>query len=153
MPKLHFSFFSRIRPLAIIIFLALIGILDTTYLLAERFLGGAVKCIAVQGCDTVLQSSYSNFFGFFPVALAGFLFYLAIFTLGLWLWGKSNISFFVRNLFSGLTVFGLVFSGWFFYVQAVLLQAFCTYCLISALDILLIFIVGIWWRYMVTNKL
>ncbi|MDQ5957816.1 MAG: hypothetical protein QG665_142 [Patescibacteria group bacterium] len=112
--------------------------LDTSYLLAEKILGGTVKCIAVQGCDTVLQSSYSVLFGFVPASLAGFGFYLVVLMTATYLWSKRNIAEKGEYLLLALAIVGIIFSAWFFYVQAVVLDAYCTYCLISAINTIII---------------
>ncbi|OHA58489.1 MAG: hypothetical protein A2571_01785 [Candidatus Vogelbacteria bacterium RIFOXYD1_FULL_44_32] len=145
--KQKFSGISRVQLFITTLVFSLVGILDTSYLLAEKILGGTVKCIAVKGCDTVLQSSYSTLFGFVPASLAGFIFYIAVFILAFYLWSKGGKVQRGENILLVLAVLGLLFSGWFFYVQAVILQAFCTYCLISAFNTVLIFGSIFWLRF------
>ncbi len=121
--------------------LGLVGILDTAYLVAKHYVGGTVKCILAEGCDTVITSSYSMVLGVIPAALLGLLFYSTLFV-GVFLVAEDFSLKFRRSLlvWAGL---GLAFSGWFLYVQAFILDAYCTYCLISALNTLLIFITSV----------
>ena len=120
---------------------AFIGILDSSYLLAERLLGGTVKCLIVKGCDTVTASLYSAILGI-PVSLLGFIFYLTMFFLALAAYERGG-QIIYRIIFA-FSLAGVAASGWFLYVQAFVLEAYCTYCLISALISLIIFASAGW---------
>ena len=127
------------NSLFLLMFLAIVGIVDASYLSAQHFLGGDVKCLLVSGCDVVLVSKYSTIFGL-PVALFGLCFYIGVLFLSFLAYERKS-----RSLFQGLflwSIGGLLATGWLFYVQAVLLKAFCFYCLISASLSTLIFLVS-----------
>jgi uncharacterized membrane protein len=118
---------------------SLFGILDTAYLTAKHFMAGPIKCVLVEGCDTVTTSAYSLVFGLIPVAVLGLIFYLLVF-LGAYLyWEKESLA--LRWALFALSVAGLLASAWFLYVQAFILSAFCSYCLFSTLTSTLIFII------------
>lgn len=109
--------------------LAFIGFLDASYLAINHFIGGIPPCLATAGCEAVLTSRYAQILGI-PTALFGALFYLAII-----------FSFRIFQLYSSkkllklllcLSTFGALASAFLLYVQAVLIGAYCGYCLISA---------------------
>ncbi len=123
---------------SLILAVSFLGLLDTSYLVAKRLLGGPVKCFLVEGCDTVTTSQYSLIFGVIPVAWLGFLFYLTVFfiTFGYLETGWPRL----KQAVLGLSVTGLAVSVWFTYVQAAIISAYCTYCLVSAATSTFIFI-------------
>ncbi|MBX4211801.1 MAG: vitamin K epoxide reductase family protein [Candidatus Yanofskybacteria bacterium] len=128
---------NKIRNLILLVgFLSFIGFLDASYLVIEHYRNGLVPCTIFKGCEQVLSSRYSEIFGI-PVALFGMNFYAMIFIsamvylehrrYGLLLWLRA------------LTVGGFLASAYFFYLQAFIIKAFCTYCIISAtLSVLLL---------------
>jgi uncharacterized membrane protein len=124
----------------LILVTSFLGILDTAYLSAERFLGGTVKCVLVSGCDEVTGSAYSTVAGW-PVALLGLIFYLLIF-FAAYLSYERRGWVFKRALFI-FSVVGFIASAWFLYVQAYILEAYCTYCLVSTLTSTLILIFSV----------
>ena len=108
---------------------ALVGLLDAVYLSVEHLSGRSVRCVIVSGCDEVLQSSYATLPGDIPLAALGALAYFTVFSLAtLAAFGYHK----ARTLLAPLVV--LMFAGtlWLLYVQAFVLHAFCTYCLLSA---------------------
>ena len=109
--------------------LALVGLLDSLYLTAEHLSGRSVRCAVVSGCDTVLSSGYATIFGNVPLAAAGAVSYFVVFSLAtLAAFGYRS----VRGPLAALVALMFVFTLWLLYVQAFVLRAFCTYCLISA---------------------
>ncbi len=127
-------------PTSLAIFLlvvALLGFADAAYLTVEHYQGTVPPCTIVSGCETVLTSSYSVIAGV-PVSLLGALFYLAV-LVGVFAYLESKKTAPLKWAML-LTVFGILFSLWFIYVQAVLLGAWCLYCLGSALTSTILFI-------------
>jgi len=113
-----------------VVILSFGGFLDSSYLTAKHYLHFEVTCSFLNGCEQVLTSSYSTMFGI-PVALLGVLYYLAVFLSAVaFLDRKKPIFLKAMVLFP---VAGFAFSLWFVFVQAFLLEAFCLYCLLSAL--------------------
>ncbi|MBV8858511.1 MAG: hypothetical protein JOZ02_16375 [Acidobacteria bacterium] len=114
---------------AAVALVALAGVADATYLTVEHLTGQSVRCMVVSGCDEVLQSSYATVAAGVPVAAVGALAYFAVFSLAtLAAFGYDG----ARKLLAPLVAVMFLATLWFLYLQAFVIKAFCTYCLISA---------------------
>jgi uncharacterized membrane protein len=129
---------------------AFLGFLDATYLTAKHFLDSPVTCTLLEGCEVVTTSQYSEIFGI-PVALLGLIYYLLIFVL-VNRYRETGVEKFLIGA-SRFTIFGLLASVWFIFVQAVLLKAFCIYCLLSAITSITLFVIGIITLKRLRNKI
>ncbi len=94
-------------------------------------------------CSKVYVSEYNNIFGI-PVSVYGIVFYTLLF-LSMLIWTYSNINDSRKKIIHSFVhywlVFGLVFSAYLtFYIEMVLIKAYCIYCLISATNILLMYL-------------
>jgi uncharacterized membrane protein len=113
---------------------ALVGLLDASYLTVEHMTGQSVRCMIVTGCDEVLQSRYATFGrsiveGGIPVAALGALAYFVAFSLAtLAAFGYDG----ARRLLGRLVAAMFLLTLWFLYLQAFVIHAFCAYCLLSA---------------------
>lgn len=108
---------------------ALVGLVDSLYLTAEHLSGRSVRCVVVSGCDSVLSSGYATIYGNVPLAALGAASYFVVFSLAvLAAFGYRS----VRGALAALVALMFVYTLWLLYVQAAVLGAFCTYCLISA---------------------
>jgi len=108
---------------------ALVGVLDASYLTAEHLSGNSVRCMIVTGCDEVLQSSYATLPGGVPVAALGAVAYFTAFSLAtLSVFGYTG----ARRLLAPLVAVMFLATLWFVYLQAFVIHAFCVYCLLSA---------------------
>ena len=131
---------SRRQAIAV---LALIGALDSTYLLLEK-LGfiGALACGITHGCDTVNTSVFSTFLGM-PVAGIGLLGYLAVLIIALVgvqpRWADEARPDVMLAVISGL---GLLFSLYLTYAEVFIVRALCQWCLLSQVAILTIFVLA-----------
>lgn len=108
--------------------LALIGLADSTYLAASHFAGETVTCIGSGNCSDVLGSSYAKI-GRVPLAALGVLAYFVAFsaaTLAAFGYVRARTALMVAVAAMFLTTL------WLLYVQAYVLHAFCSYCLLSA---------------------
>jgi uncharacterized membrane protein len=124
------------------IIFSLMGILDSGYLSWIKFSHSEEKCIAgLRNCAFVNASTYSEIFKI-PIAYFGLVSYLIIFRLmvssGSTIMFSSSIPF---QLF-GITLIGLLFSGYLTYVQFGILHAYCPYCLLSAVTTTCLFIIS-----------
>ena len=134
-------------PLApyILIALTFVGLADTAYLSYFAYLNAVPGC-AIGGCETVLTSTYSKFFGI-PLAYIGLVYYAYMFALAflLSLDPKSKVLTWATL---GYTAVGILLSAYFeFYIQGVLIGTYCMYCAISALTTLGLFLTAGWhWR-------
>lgn len=127
---------------------AFIGLADALYLTLNYYLGVPLACGPFSGCDTVTTSVYSAVFGV-PVALFGALYYLAMFFGMLFALEYNSATYF--RAFCLFSFVGLAASGWFVFVMAVLLQAWCTYCLVSATTSTLLFALSMWGLWAVST--
>ena len=108
---------------------ALVGLADAVYLTAEHLSGRSVVCMVTRGCDAVLQSPYASLPGGWPLASLGALAYFTVFSLAtLSAFGYAHTSAPLRVVVAAMFAFTL----WLLYVQAFVLEAFCSYCLLSA---------------------
>ena len=125
------------KSLVFLLLLSLAGFFDSAYLTILHYKNVIPPCAIAKGCETVLTSRFSVFFGI-PIALIGSLFFLALIFL-LLLENKQNG---FSNYFKLLTLIGVVISIILFSIQVFILHAYCQYCLLSELIILAIFILS-----------
>lgn len=119
--------------------IAFLGFLDATYLTVEHIIGGTIPCSIFTGCEKVLNSKYSVIGGI-PTAFFGVVYYTAIFLLALLSITRDDKKYLL--LASKFTIVGLLASIGFVYLQLVVIKAICTYCMLSALISLFLFVVG-----------
>ncbi|HKX82756.1 MAG TPA: vitamin K epoxide reductase family protein [Pyrinomonadaceae bacterium] len=120
---------------------ALIGVGDSVYLTVHHYTAEPVPCSIIAGCETVLTSSYATFGGV-PIAAFGAAAYFVAFSLAL-LAGFGNRLMWM--FFGGQVILMSLFTVWLIYLQAVVLGAFCQFCLLSAattITLLALFIVS-----------
>jgi uncharacterized membrane protein len=118
---------------------ALAGLADSIYLTVHHYTAEPVPCSIITGCEQVLTSSYAELYGI-PTAAFGVAAYLTALVLAL-LTAFGNRQ--TWSLFGAVVVVMGIFTGWLIYLQAVVIEAFCQFCLISAattLTLLLIFL-------------
>lgn len=108
--------------------LTLIGLADATYLTASHFSGETVTCVGTMGCSDVLGSAYAKI-GRIPLAAFGAVAYFVAFSAAI-----LAVFGFPRARGVLMIAVGAMFlaSLWLLYVQAFILHAFCSYCLLSA---------------------
>lgn len=117
-----------------------LGFLDATYLTVKHYLGEGLTCGFFQGCEEVTTSVYSEILGV-PVSLLGSIYYISVFlAVAYYLDSQKRSSL---ALASYATISGFVMTLYFLYIQAFVLQAFCVYCLGSALTSTLLFLAGV----------
>lgn len=109
--------------------LALAGFADAVYLTTKHIYQADAGCLLSDGCDAVLKSEFSTFMGI-PLAYMGLAYYLLI-VIGITAYEQSRKSELLKGLFL-LNLAGFAFSLWLVYLQAFVLNAFCTWCLFSA---------------------
>ena len=108
--------------------LSLLGLADAIYLTIEHITGQSVRCTVIAGCSEVLSSSYAVISGI-PVAMIGAVAYFTVFSLAiLYLFGYKFTQLLLLVLVGGMFIATL----WFLYLQAVVIKAFCQFCLLSA---------------------
>ncbi len=125
-----------------LIALSFIGLADTAYLSVFAYLNAVPSC-AIGGCEQVLTSEYSKFFGV-PLAYIGLVYYVYLFALLVLVAGEPK-SRTLAWATVGYTLVGLLLSVVFeFYIQGTLIGAYCMYCAISAITTLLLAGTAVW---------
>lgn len=120
--------------------LSLIGVFLAFYLVASN-LGWTPPIPCGSGACGLVQSSKYAWIGPVPVSAVGLAGYLALFALSIAglqrsLSGSRAIAFL---LFAG-AVLGVLFSAYLTYLEAMVIQAWCRYCVASAILITVIFL-------------
>ena len=122
--------------------LAFVGMVDAAYVALHSNRGFLLPCGFAGGCDQVLNSPYAAFLGI-PVAWFGLAFYLT--TAGCALFALFGFEQVLRLSFA-LVSLALGFTAYLLYLQAMVIRAFCDYCLLSAFLVALIFVLHLWSR-------
>ena len=126
---------------ALILVLSLFGLADSAYLAQHEASGTPLLCNIqnLSGCNTVAASQYSRLFDI-PLAEYGVLFFSVLFVLA----ALELVIFdrLLRRVLQGVSLVGVIASLYFTLMQAFVIQAFCIYCLVSALVTLFIFILA-----------
>jgi uncharacterized membrane protein len=122
--------------------LAFVGMVDAAYVALHSSRGFLLPCGLAGGCDQVLNSAYAAVLGI-PVAWFGLAFYLT--TAGCALFALFGFEQALR-LSLVLVSLALGFTVYLFYLQAIVIRAFCDYCLLSAFLVTLIFVLHLWSR-------
>lgn len=137
----------------LIIVLSIIGLADAGYLTIQRAMGIIPPCIPGFQCETVLRSPYANI-GPMPLSVLGLIFYTMVFVTAIWLYlekpfpnwfGLRRRGATTLDVLRALTTFGLFFSIYLITLMAVIIDAWCTFCLISAITCASLFFVT-WWH-------
>jgi len=121
----------------VLIVLSLIGIADASYISYHAYTGKAVKCLFFpkKWCKKVQYSKYSKTLGI-PNGYLGVALYSLIFITTLLFMGEV-IAFWP---IATLLVIGFLFSVYFTAIQLFALNAFCVYCIISAVNLTTMFV-------------
>ena len=126
---------------------ALFGLLVAIYLtLYKTGVIGTIAC-SVGSCETVQASRWATFLGL-PVAAWGIGFYLAVLAVSLVSlqerWEDSPVVPLVQLL---LTSWGVIFSAWLTWLELYVIDAICTWCVVSATLVVVLFVLSLLeWR-------
>lgn len=111
--------------------IGIIGLLVAGYLVYAYAQPNPLECGLGGGCDIVKNSPYANFIGI-GVPTWGLLFYIAIVLYtGSRLFSRKLVKF-EKELFLLVTTAGLAFSMYLTYLEAYVIEAWCQWCLVSA---------------------
>ena len=124
------------------VILAILGAVDSAYLLWLKLTGQIAACQNIGDCEAVNSSRYAELGGI-PIALFGLLAYLLIL-----------IIFFMELKFPewqdslllahfGVTLAGTLYSLYLTYLEIFVLKAVCPFCVVSAVIIIILFIISI----------
>ena len=131
--------------------LATVGVIDTGSITLKRWgvLGNLSCPMGADGCDKVLNSAWGTLFGNIPLSLFGLLAYGSVLLLALLplLPGlQENKADLSRRTWWGLFSASLgmaVFSGVLLGLMVLKIQAFCFFCVLSAVLSLLLFVLSV----------
>ena len=125
--------------------IAAIGLGDTLILMGDTFLGtnacGPITEFMgfIVDCGYILESEYSKFLGI-HLSVLGFIYYSIVFILFI---GERRFDKYKDRISSLLlpisTITGILASGVFVYLQLVVIERICWYCMFSALTSTLLF--------------
>lgn len=137
---------SKLTLASIFIFSG-IGFVDSLYLTVVEYSGWQINCSLIAGCHTVLNSSYA-WVGPVPLAMLGVVYYLCV-LIGTVAYIDTRRQLFIGAVASA-TIIGFFASLYFVYLQAVVLQAWCQYCLLSVITSTLLAIIGtrLWYQWL-----
>lgn len=123
--------------------LSVAGVGIAVYLAAENLQGNAGVCTVVHGCATVQKSRYGKILGI-PISVPGLALYLVLAGSALgWLFDfRAQRRLFTVIAFNG-ALFGVLFSAYLTYLEAFVLDAWCIYCIGSALILSALFIIWV----------
>lgn len=124
---------------ALIVF-SVLGVVNASYLVYTSFMGIIPTCTLLSGCDLVAASPYSRVFGV-PLSLFGVFFYSLV--LGFSLWARVDSGVRVSRVLLPLTTLGFLLSLYFLYLQAIVIKAYCQYCLFSLVDASVLFFLAV----------
>jgi len=122
--------------------LGALGIMVSGYLSFKRLTGGRLVCTRWAQCDVVNSSPYAAIGGV-PVAYIGWAGYLVLFGLAAAAVRAQGLRR-RQALLTGfiLSVGGLLFSIYLTYLEVFVIEALCSWCVASAIIILLLALIG-----------
>ncbi|HYI21043.1 MAG TPA: vitamin K epoxide reductase family protein [Candidatus Limnocylindrales bacterium] len=134
-----------VHPAIILAALDLVGLLIAGYLSVVELGGGVPACGPIKGCEEVARSEYA-WIGPIPVAVFGVLLSAVLLVLAL-AWWRTNIYGLLLAHYA-LSLVGVIFDGYFLYLQVFVIGAVCIWCLTYEISLLLRFLVAfvVWYR-------
>lgn len=109
------------------------GFVISLYLTLVHYRGYIGSCYVVAGCEEVQASRFSEIMGV-PLALLGTIFFTLMFYLGIGLLTRSGVT--LVRVYKVLAYLGALSVIPLFLIQALVLRAFCTYCLATEIVLL-----------------
>ncbi len=123
------------------ILLAVLGLLDSIYLVWVKYTGTYALCGPIGNCESVNSSQYSEIFGI-PISLLGAGAF-AIMIVLLLLENRGQIwSEFSSMVVFGMSLIGVLYSIYLTYIEVAVLKAICPYCVISALILVILLLLS-----------
>ena len=129
-----------------------IGLLDSIYLTWLKLSGELAACGGIGDCESVNASIYSRIVvkgvGEIPIALMGVVSYLLIFAFLRLELRDDAMGHWAPMVVFGLSLTGTLYSIYLTYIEIAVLRAICPYCVVSAIAILVIFVISVarMWR-------
>jgi len=117
------------------------GFVISLYLTFVHYRGYVSPCYVVHGCEEVQTSKYSVILGV-PLALVGAIFFGLMFYLGIGLLTSSRLR--VVQIYKVVAFAGALAIIPLFLLQAIVLKAFCTYCVATEALMLVLWVASFW---------
>lgn len=122
---------------------SLIGLLDSVYLSYVKLTHTPIYCTPGLGdCATVNSSRWSELWGI-PIAIYGILAFGSLLLLSFYGKKVKLIQSYDDYLIFAIAIIGVLFSAYLTYLEAFVIHAFCQWCILSALSMLIIFIASL----------
>ena len=122
---------------------AIIGALDAGYLTWIKLSNNESMCTPGLGdCYTVNTSKYAEVYGI-PVAIFGLASYLFIIAILVY---EPRMDFLKENgrlMLFGVSLIGVLYSAYLSYLEEYVIQAWCPYCVLSAVMMVMVFVVAV----------
>lgn len=129
----------------VLVVLSVAGLSDAAYLTAQHYRGAPVNCeiggTTLGSCTTVLNSEYATVAGI-PISLFGAGYYFLALVLAALLLTRTDKK--LLKLLTALAAAGTLVSLGLLYVQAQVLEAYCPYCILSALISTALFLIALY---------
>ncbi len=122
----------------LIAILAVIGLGVSLYLAVTHYLGFTVPCDITYGCEAVLHSKYSMFWGL-PLSVWGVVYFFSIIFSAL----LANHYSVWAKILTGVLALGALAALGFLSIQFFVLKKVCQYCLATDLLSIILFIIDI----------
>lgn len=125
----------------LLLLLSAIGLLDASYLTYIKLAHQEAACSGIGDCATVNASVYSEVFGI-PIALLGAGAYLVLLVLLLMETRSEGWAAASAYGVFGITLTGVLYSAYLTYIEVAVLHAICPFCVLSAVVMVLLFLLG-----------
>lgn len=134
-----------IHPAIILAALDIMGLVVAGYLSIVELAGGVPACGIVRGCEEVALSEYARIGGV-PVALFGVALSVALLILAVAWWRTDIYGLLLAHY--GLSLIGVMFDGYFLYLQVFVIGAVCIWCVTYEVSLLVRFLIAlvVWYR-------
>lgn len=129
------------RANRLIFFLSLLGIAIAVYVLQSFIRQTSIVCVNT-GCEMVRKSSASYLFGI-PVPAFGLVGYSLLAALAFLRTTSHRLQTNLLPWILGIAAGGVAFVTWFTYTELFVIRAVCTWCAVSAVNMLIIFILAL----------
>lgn len=133
----------------ILFILSLIGIVIAVYVLQSFLRQAPIVCIN-SGCEIVRKSPYSNLFGI-PVPGYGLVGYTILAILAFFRTTSTKLNKQLLSWTVGIATGGVAFVGWFTYMELFVIRGVCTWCAVSAVNMVTIASIA-WMEYRKSKK-
>lgn len=120
----------------IIFILSIIGVVIAIYVFQSFIRQSPIVCVNT-GCEEVRKNPASYIYGF-PVPGVGLIGYTVLLILSFL--RTTSVNKKLLSWILGISVFGVLFVLWFTYTEIFIIKAVCTWCVISAVNMLVIHI-------------